>query len=220
MNRVIYKFNDGFDKVVMKPVAQVYQGVLPQFVRTGVTNFFNNLYDILVALNDMLEGKLPDAASDVGRIAVNTTAGIGGLIDVGTKIGLEKHTADFGLTLGHWGVNDGPYLQLPLFGPSSFRDGVGRVVDFEIDPVYWLWYHDVAVRNSLWALHIVNTRANLLNATDLLEKAALDPYEFQRDAYLQHRRSLLYDGNPPPQKDELEEDDQPGQSGGAAPHAP
>ncbi|HUO43735.1 MAG TPA: VacJ family lipoprotein [Burkholderiales bacterium] len=215
MNRAIYKLNEGLDKAVVKPVAQAYQTVLPQVVRTGVTNFFNNLYDVLVALNDLLQGKLPDAASDVGRVAVNTTAGIGGLIDVATKVGLEKHDEDFGQTLGRWHVEAGPYLQLPFFGPSSFRDGLGRFVDFKLDPVYWVWYHDVATRNSLWALNIVNTRANLLDATNLLEKAALDPYEFQRDAYLQRRRSLIYDGNPPPEKEhetprsELEDDDQP-----------
>ena len=201
MNRAIYKLNDGVDKVVIKPVAQVYKTVLPQFVRTGVTNFFNNLYDVLVALNDLLQGKLPEATSDVGRVAVNTTVGVGGLIDVATKIGLQKHDEDFGQTLGRWRINDGPYLQIPLFGPSSFRDGLGRFVDFKLDPIYWLWYHDVATRNSLWALDIVSTRANLLDATELLEKAALDPYEFQRDAYLQRRRSQVYDGNPPPEKD-------------------
>jgi len=222
MNRVIYKINDGLDKVIIKPVAQVYQGILPQVVRTSVTNFFNNLYDILVALNNLLQGKLPEAASDVGRVALNTTAGIGGLIDVATKVGLEKHNEDFGQTLGHWNVESGPYLQLPIFGPSSFRDGLGRFVDFKLDPIYWVWYHDVATRNSLWALNFVSTRANLLDATDLLEKAALDPYEFQRDAYLQRRRNLIYDGNPPPEKDqgtpksELEDDDQPEHSGGAA----
>jgi len=222
MNRAIYKFNDGLDKVIIKPVAQVYQGVLPQVVRTGVTNFFNNLYDILVALNNLLQGKLPEAASDVGRVAMNTTAGVGGLIDVGTKIGLEKHNEDFGLTLGHWRVDAGPYLQLPFFGPSSFRDGLGRFVDFKLDPIYWLWYHDVATRNSLWALNIVSTRANLLDATDLLEKAALDPYEFQRDAYLQRRLYLIYGNNPPPEKDqgtpksELEDDEQPEHPGAAS----
>ncbi len=222
MNRVIYKFNDGLDKIIIKPVAQAYQGVLPQVVRTGVTNFFNNLYDILVALNNLLQGKLPEAASDVGRVAINTTAGVGGLIDVGTKIGLEKHNEDFGQTLGRWRVEAGPYLQLPFFGPSSFRDGLGRFVDFKLDPIYWLWYHDVATRNSLWALNFVSTRANLLDATDLLEKAALDPYEFQRDAYLQRRRSLIFDGNPPPEKDqitpksELEDDEQPEHPGAAS----
>ena len=225
MNRAVYKFNDVLDKTIVRPVAEAYKNVLPQFVRTGVTNFFNNLYDVLVALNNLLQGKLPEAASDVGRVAVNTTVGVGGLIDVATKIGLEKHNEDFGQTLGRWRVNDGPYLQLPLFGPSSFRDGLGRFVDFKLDPVYWTWYHDVATRNSLWVLNIVSTRANLLDATDLLEKAALDPYEFQRDAYLQHRHNLIYDGNPPPEKDhgtpksELE-DEQPEEHSGAVAPAP
>jgi phospholipid-binding lipoprotein MlaA len=198
LNRAVYKFNDGFDRVLLKPAATVYKTVLPQFVRTGVTNFFNNLYDILVALNNLLQGKLPQAVSDVGRVAVNTTVGIGGLFDVGTKIGLEKHNEDFGQTLGVWGIHDGPYLQLPFFGPSSFRDALGLAVDFQGDPVRWLWNHDVPTRNSLWGLNIVSKRANLLDTTDLLEDAALDPYEYQRDAYLQNRRSKVYDGNPPP----------------------
>jgi phospholipid-binding lipoprotein MlaA len=200
-NRAIYQVNDSLDKVVMKPVATVYKTVLPQFVRTGVTNFFNNLYDILTALNNLLQGKIADAASDVGRIALNTTVGIAGLIDVGTEVGLEKHKEDFGQTLGRWGIADGPYLQIPFFGPSSFRDGVGLFVDVKLDPIRWIWRDHIATRNWIWGLHIVNLRANLLDSTKILEEAALDPYEFQRDAYLQRRRNLVYDGNPPPEKD-------------------
>jgi phospholipid-binding lipoprotein MlaA len=205
MNRAIYKVNDGLDKVIMKPVATVYKTVLPQFVRTGVTNFFNNLSDILTALNNLLQGKVADAVSDVGRIAVNTTVGIAGLIDVGTHIGLEKHKEDFGQTLGRWGVADGPYLQVPFFGPSSFRDAVGSYADFKLDPVRWIWRNHIRVRNSLWGLYYVNLRANLLDSTKILDEAALDPYEFQRDAYLQRRRSLVYDGNPPPDKEDIPE---------------
>jgi phospholipid-binding lipoprotein MlaA len=185
----------------MKPVATVYKTVLPQFVRTGVTNFFSNLYDILTALNNLLQGKFADAVSDTGRIAVNSTVGVLGLIDVGTEIGLEKHKEDFGQTMGRWGFADGPYLQMPFFGPSSFRDAVGTFVDFKIDPIKWIWKDHVATRNSLWGLFTVNLRANLLDSTKILEEAALDPYEFQRDAYLQRRRNLVYDGNPPPEKD-------------------
>lgn len=203
-NRAMYSFNDGLDKVVMKPVATVYRTVLPEFARTGVTNFFNNLYDILTALNNLLQAKIGDAVSDVGRIAVNTTIGIGGLIDVATEIGLEKHREDFGQTLGRWGFGDGPYVQLPFFGPSSFRDAIGLFVDVRLDPVRWLWRNDVATRNSLWGLYLVNLRANLLDSTRILDEAALDPYEFQRDAYLQRRRNLVYDGNPPPQKEDEE----------------
>ncbi len=202
VNRAIYHVNDGLDNLLLKPAAIFYKGILPQFARTGVTNFFSNLYDILTALNNLLQGKLSNAASDAGRVVVNTTLGIAGLLDIATEIGLEKHNEDFGQTLGYWGVPDGPYLQLPLFGPSSFRDGVGRFVDVKLDPVYWIWHHDVRTRNSLWGLHLVNTRANLLDSTKILDEAALDPYEFQRDAYLQRRRNLVYDGNPPPTKDD------------------
>jgi len=201
LNRAVYQVNDALDKVIMKPAATVYKTVLPQFVRTGVTNFFSNLYDILTALNNLLQGKFADAVSDTGRIAVNSTVGVLGLIDVGTEIGLEKHKEDFGQTMGRWGFADGPYLQMPFFGPSSFRDAVGTFVDFKADPIKWIWKDHVATRNSLWGLFTVNLRANLLDSTKILEEAALDPYEFQRDAYLQRRRNLVYDGNPPPEKD-------------------
>ncbi len=202
VNRAMYKINDGLDKVVLKPVATVYKTVLPQFVRTGVTNFFNNLYDVLTALNNLLQGKVGDAVSDVGRIAVNTTVGLAGFIDVATEVGLEKHKEDFGQTLGRWGLTSGPYLQLPFFGPSSFRDGVGSVVDFKLDPIQLIWRNHIRTRNSVWGLYVINLRANLLDSTKILDEAALDPYEFQRDAYLQRRRNLVYDGNPPPEKDE------------------
>ena len=202
LNRAIYTVNDGLDKVIMKPVATVYKTILPQFARTGVNNFFNNLYDILTALNNLLQGKLTDAVSDVGRVAVNSTVGLLGLIDVGTELGLEKHREDFGQTLGWWGFESGPYLQLPLLGPSSVRDGIGLWVDVQLDPVGWIWRDQIAVRNWIWGLFFVNLRATLLDSTKILDEAALDPYEFQRDAYLQRRRNLVYDGNPPPEKDD------------------
>ena len=230
INRAVYQFNDGLDKVVMKPVATVYREALPDFVRTGVTNFFSNLYDILTALNSLLQGKIADAASDVGRIAVNSTIGIAGLFDVATEIGLEKHKEDFGQTLGRWGIGDGPYLQIPFLGPSSIRDAVGTFVDVKADPIGWIWRDHIATRNSLWGLYFVNLRAILLDSTKILEEAALDPYEFQRDAYLQRRRNLIYDGNPPPQKEEDEmpelktkprtELDEPDKPAGAASSSP
>jgi len=200
MNRAIYSFNDGVDKVLMKPVAEVYREVLPQFVRTSVSNFFANINDVLIALNNLLQGKLPDAASDVGRVVVNTTAGILGLFDVATEIGLEKHNEDFGQTLGRWGVGDGPYLVLPFFGPSNLRDGLGRLVDYRTDPITYV--DPSRDRNQLWLARLVSTRAELLDTSKILETAALDPYEFLRDAYLQRRRNLVYDGNPPPEKDD------------------
>ena len=230
INRAIYHVNDRLDNLLLKPAAIIYKGVVPELVRTGVTNFFSNLYDILTALNNLLQGKFADALSDVGRIALNSTVGIGGLVDIATEVGLEKHKEDFGQTLGFWGLGDGPYLQLPLFGPSSVRDGIGLFVDVKLDPVYWIWYHDVPTRNSLLGLNLINTRANLLDSTKILEEAALDPYEFQRDAYLQRRRNLVYDGNPPPTKDDdlpdlktkprTEADDADKPSGAAAGEAP
>lgn len=201
MNRAVYQFNSGLDKALIQPAATVYKTVLPQFMRTGVNNFAGNLYDLLTALNNMLQGKFADGLSDSGRVLVNSTLGVAGLFDVGTEIGLEKHREDFGQTLGRWGVADGPYLQIPVLGPSSFRDGVGLFVDVKLDPVGWIWRNDIPTRNSLRGLFIVNLRANLLDSTKIFDEAALDPYEFQREAYLQRRRNLVYDGNPPPEKD-------------------
>ena len=202
VNRVVYGFNDTLDKAVMKPVATVYREVVPQIVRTGVTNFFSNFSDILTALNNLLQGKASEAVSDLARVALNSTIGIAGLIDVGTEVGFEKHTEDFGQTLGTWGVASGPYLQIPFAGPSTIRDAIGQFVDSRGNPVRWIWRHHIPTRNSLWGLYYLNLRANLLDSTKILDEAALDPYEFQRDAYLQRRRSLIYDGNPPPQDDE------------------
>lgn len=203
INRAIYHFNDGVDKALLKPVAEVYREVLPQFVRTGVGNFFSNINDVLIALNNLLQGKVLDAASDVGRVAINTTVGVLGVLDLATEVGLEKHDEDFGQTLGRWGMGDGPYLVLPIFGPSNLRDTFGRVVDYRTDP---LTYVDPSRdRNQLWLARMINRRAELLDTSKILETAALDPYEFLRDAYLQRRRNLVYDGSPPPEKDDDEE---------------
>jgi phospholipid-binding lipoprotein MlaA len=200
VNRGIYRFNDGVDTVLLKPAAEVYRAVLPQFVRTGVSNFFSNLNDVIVALNNLLQGKFLSAASDVGRIAVNTTVGLLGVIDVATHLGLEKNNEDFGQTLGYWGMGAGPYLVLPILGPSSLRDALGLIVDFKTDPVTYV--DPSRDRNILWGVRLVNRRSELLETSRILETAALDPYEFVRDAYLQRRRNLVYDGNPPPEKDE------------------
>lgn len=203
LNRGIYQFNESVDKAVIKPVAQGYKEVLPQPVRTGVANFFSNLDDVLVLLNDLLQFKLERAAGDFSRIVWNTTAGIAGLFDVATEFGLEKHNEDFGQTLGYWGLGDGPYLVLPILGPSSLRDGLGRVVDWQFDPL--TNHHDVADRNVAAVVKIEDTRARLLETDKVLDEAALDPYVFVRDGYLQRRRGLVYDGNPPrPKFDEDE----------------
>jgi phospholipid-binding lipoprotein MlaA len=195
VNRAIYTFNEHVDGLVLKPAAELYRLVLPSFVRTGVGNFFSNLGDVIVALNNLLQGKVSNAASDASRVAVNSTIGVLGFIDVASRIGLPKHDEDFGQTLGWWGMGDGPYLVLPLLGPSNFRDAVGRVGDFYVDPVTYV--DPTRARNQLWGTRVVSTRADLLGASRVLEAAALDPYVFVRDAYLQRRRNLIYDGNPP-----------------------
>lgn len=213
LNRAIYHFNDGVDHLLLQPAAEVYRGVLPPIVRTGVSNFFSNINDVLVALNNLLQGKVQNAASDAGRVIVNSTIGLLGVVDVASKMGLEKHDEDFGQTLGYWGFGDGPYVVLPFFGPSNFRDAAGRVVDFYSDPVTYVNPpHD---RNILWGTRIVSRRAELLGATQVLETAALDPYAFVRDGYLQRRRNLIYDGNPPKPKFFEEDTDEP-----SAPTAP
>lgn len=194
-NRAMYSVHDGIDTVIMKPVATGYDAVLPSPVRTGVTNFFSNIGDIMISVNNLLQGKVADAGSDLGRVAINTTLGIGGLFDVATSEGIPKHDEDFGQTFGRWGVSEGAYVFIPILGPRTARDTVGVAIDLWADPLNQV--DDVAVRNSLWALRAVNTRANLLPADKVIEEAALDKYSYIRDAYLQNRRNLVYDGNPP-----------------------
>lgn len=199
MNRAIYTFNDGVDTVLLKPIAEVYTAILPDFVRTGISNFFANINDIIIALNNLLQGKVGNAFSDVGRIMINTTVGVLGVIDVASELGLEKHDEDFGQTLGYWGVGDGAYLVLPFLGPRTVRDTAGLVGDVYTDPMAYI--DPVRDRNAAWGLRFVSRRAELLSASKVLETAALDPYDFMRDAYLQRRRNQVYDGNPPREKD-------------------
>ncbi len=199
-NRAMYTFNDAVDKAVMKPVATGYKEVLPSPVRTAVGNFFSNLDDFLVVINDLLQFKFEQALSDFGRVFWNSTVGIAGLIDVATPMDMPKHNEDFGQTFGRWGIGSGPYIVLPFLGPSSVRDGVGTVVSYHLDPVYQ--HNNVAERNSAVVLRAVDKRASLLGTETILETAALDPYVFMRDAYLERRRNLVYDGNPPPEDDD------------------
>ncbi|OGA44827.1 MAG: hypothetical protein A3G25_08225 [Betaproteobacteria bacterium RIFCSPLOWO2_12_FULL_63_13] len=196
INRAIFGFNDSFDEFLLKPVAEAYRAALPEPVRTGVTNFFSNIEDVWIGANNLLQGKPEQALQDMLRVVINTIFGIGGLMDVAYDEGLDKHNEDFGQTLGRWGIGSGPYLVLPFFGPSTLRDGVARLgVDNAVDPV---WTIDrVSTRNSLYTVRAVNARAGLLDAARVMEQAALDKYRFVRDAYLQRRRSLIYDGDPP-----------------------
>jgi phospholipid-binding lipoprotein MlaA len=207
LNRSVYKFNDVVDKAVLKPVATGYKGAMPDPVRTAIGNFFSNLDDVLVLLNDLLQIKLDQAASDLSRLVWNTTIGIAGLIDVATPMDLPKHNEDFGQTLGYWGVGNGPYLVLPFLGPSTLRDTIGIAVDAHFDPVPQ--HTPVPERNSAIAVHSVDTRARLLDTEEILDEAALDRYVFLRDAYLQRRRGLVYDGNPPREKFEDNDDPTP-----------
>lgn len=203
VNRAVFEFNDNADRYVVKPVAEGYKFVLPGFVQAGIRNFFSNLADPWNAVNQLLQGKVELALSDGWRFIVNSTFGLGGLLDVASDMRLPKHNEDFGQTLGVWGLDTGPYLVLPLWGPSSVRDGAGLLVDtYGYLPWRlpdWLDFsHRVAWQNSLLALDFVNRRAQLLDTTNLLEEAALDRYAFVREAFFQRRRSLVYDGNPPP----------------------
>lgn len=194
-NRAAYSFNELLDRAILKPLAGGYNYITPAPVNKGVTNFFNNLRDLRSAVNNLLQFKIGRAFSDVGRVAVNSTIGILGLMDVASNMNLPRYDEDFGQTLGVWGLGTGPYIVLPFLGPTTGRDGVGLVVDWYADPVTYI--EDDTVRLSLRGLDIVDTRADLLSASRVVDQAALDPYAFIRDAYLQRRENLVYDGNPP-----------------------
>lgn len=203
LNRTIFGFNETFDQVLLKPVAEGYRAVLPELVRTGVTNFFSNIEDVWIAANNLLQGKPENALQDVMRVVINTVIGLGGLIDVASDAGLEKHNEDFGQTLGRWGIGSGPYIVLPFLGASTLRDGIAVLgVDYAVEPV-WNLDH-IPTRNTLTAGRAVNARADSLDAVRILEEAALDKYRFVRDSYLQRRRSLIYDGDPPREREPKE----------------
>lgn len=198
VNRSIYAFNNTADKYVLEPVAKGYRWAIPGFARTGVKNFFSNLAYPITIVNQYIQGKPVDGTADLGRFLINTTLGLGGLVDVAAHWGLPAHQEDFGQTLGLWGVGEGWYLMLPFLGPSSNRDLVGRLAGIPLNPTY---YADE--REVVWGLSILNaiqTRARLLDASSLLEQQ-LDPYSFIRAAYLQRRWSAIHDGNPPQDND-------------------
>jgi phospholipid-binding lipoprotein MlaA len=199
MNRSISRFNDSLDENVLKPVATGYKDVTPDLVQQGVRNVFNNLSDIWSTVNNGLQLKGRDTAESLMRSVVNSVFGIYGIFDVATPIGLQRHPEDFGQTLGAWGVPDGPYVVLPLFGPSTLRDTAGMPVDTSVDYVRNLDH--IATRNSAMALRVVDKRTSLLGTSNLLTEAAIDKYSFQRDAYLQYRRNQVFDGNPPDEED-------------------
>jgi phospholipid-binding lipoprotein MlaA len=186
-------FNDTLDQAVVKPVAQGYAKVIPQPAQTLVNNFFSNLDDVTVTANDLLQLKFVQAASDGSRVLFNSTFGILGLLNVTDR--LEKHNEDFGQTLGYWGMNSGPYLVLPLLGPSSFRDGVGLYADSYVSVIGNT--QPTTSRYSAYAVEGLNKRVNLLDQEKVLDDATIDRYSSLRDFYLLHRQSLVYDGDPP-----------------------
>ena len=202
-NRQVFEFNDVVDRAVLKPVAQAYKFVLPEPVRDCISNVFSNFREPSNAVNNLLQGKPVDAVSDTCRFVVNSTIGLLGCFDPARQMGLEKHSEDFGQTLGRWGIGSGPYLVVPILGPSSLRDAIGIYgAEPYLDPNFYI--NNIPVRNSILGTRVVNQRAELLQADDLISGAALDKYRFIRDGYLQRRQNQVYDGNPPRAADEAD----------------
>ncbi|MEJ8798088.1 VacJ family lipoprotein [Trinickia caryophylli] len=218
MNRAVFRFNDAVDQSLAVPIAKGYQKITPHPLRTAISNFFSNLGDLSNIANELLQLKITDATQDLMRFTMNTTFGIGGLIDFATLARLPKHHQDFGLTLGRWGVPSGPYLVLPVFGPSTFRDSVGLAVDVRFNP---LNYIEPSARTPLYILQFVSARSDMLGATNILQQAALDKYSFVRDAYLQQRHSRLNSGGGAgsPALPDYGDDDQDSSPAPAAPEA-
>ena len=204
INRGIYRFNNAVDKAVIKPVAKGYNAIMPTTGKVMVSNFFSNLDDVVVTVNDLLQFKLFQGLQDGTRFLVNSTIGVFGLFDVASHGGLIKHNEDFGQTLGKWGLGDGPYIVLPLLGPSTLRDSAGLYTDSYISPTSQIKH--IRTRNQTYIANGISKREELLKQEKILDEAMVDPYEFYRDTYLLYRRSQVYDGSPPrPQYDDLEE---------------
>ncbi|MDX1573183.1 MAG: VacJ family lipoprotein [Methylophaga sp.] len=202
-NRAMYKFNDTLDKAIIKPVAQGYDVVVPDPISWGVSNFFSNLNEITVIINDLLQGKFQQAAHDAGRFGLNSTVGVFGIFDVAGHAGYKKNNEDFGQTLGVWGAEPGAYIVLPLFGPRTVRDSFGLVGDMFTDPVMYVEGDDA--RLALAGVRLIDTRTKYLGTSKVLDEATDDEYEYIRNAYLQRRQYLVYDGNPP-NADDSDED--------------
>ena len=205
MNRSVFSFNDKLDRIVLKPVASAYRNVVPDALQKGVRNFFGNLDDVWSAVNNALAGRRQETGDSIGRVVVNSTVGILGVLDVASDMKIPRHKADFGTTLGRWGVKPGPYVVLPVLGPATLREVAALPVDYKANLTNQ--FTEAATRDTLTALNIVSTRARSVGATDTADGAALDAYSFIRDAYLQRQRYVQYDGNPP----EIEQpvDDEP-----------
>jgi phospholipid-binding lipoprotein MlaA len=199
VNRAIFSFNDALDRNVLKPVAQGYVNVVPSLIRRGVSNVFGNISDAFSAVNNALQGKREPLGNDLGRVLVNSTFGLGGIFDIASEGGIEKYNEDFGQTLGWWGLGPGPYLVIPILGPSNIRDATGLAVHAYVDPVTQI--ESDGVMWGVIGLRAIDTRAALLGTEDLVSGAALDKYTFTRSAYMQRRKNLVYDGKPPKDDD-------------------
>ena len=199
-NRAMFDVNEGLNTVLVRPVAEGYVAVIPEPIRTGVSNFFGNIDDLFVGINGLLQGNGYRAGNAFNRVLLNTIGGVGGIFDLASMAGIEKDRNDFGITFGKWGFPDGPYLFIPAIGPTTVRDGTGYLVRLAIGPVGYI--PDVPVRNSLYGLGYLDIRAQLLPAEKVADTAAVDKYRFVRNAYLRARRYLLFDGKPPPEDEE------------------
>jgi len=199
-NRAMYAVNEPLDKYFARPVAEAYVAIVPGFVRQAVTNYVNNIDDLFSAVNGLLQGKWDKAGHDMGRVMINSAFGFGGLIDIASSGDIPRGMEDFGQTFGYWGIPQGPFLFIPLWGPTTVRDGTGELIRLVWSPTNEI--PNVAARNIVYGFVAVNTRANALDATSLLEQASIDPYTFVRRSYLQRREYLVHDGNPPPLKDD------------------
>jgi phospholipid-binding lipoprotein MlaA len=199
-NRTMYSVHTAVDDAVIKPVAKAYVQVWPEPIRTGVSNFFGNIDDLFTGINDALQGDGTRAGDAFGRVLLNSTFGLAGIFDLASMMGIAKDHNDFGLTFGKWGASDGAYLFVPLFGPTTVRDGTGAIVRIYASPLGYI--DNIGLRNSLWGLGYLDARAQALQAEGVLDTAALDKYRFLRNAYLRARRYQLYNGKPPPEPEE------------------
>ena len=199
-NRAMYEVHQVVDGNLVKPIAEAYVKATPEPIRTGVSNFFGNIDDLFTGINNVLEGRGDQAGDDFGRVLLNSTFGMLGVLDLASMMGINKDKKDFGITFGKWGVPQGPYFFVPLFGPTTVRDGTGTVVRFFLSPIGHI--NEIPLRNSLYAIGYVDTRAQALSAESVLDTAALDRYRFLRNAYLKNRRYQVYEGKPPPEEDE------------------
>lgn len=199
-NRAMYAVHEPIDKHFMRPIAQAWVDYMPSIFRTAVSNYVNNIDDLFSGVNGMLQGKLDKAGNDFGRVMINTGFGLLGLIDIASEAGIPRGEEDFGQTFGYWGIPQGPYLFVPLFGPSTVRDGTGTLMRIVWSPTTEIPW--VPLRNVIYGLGAIDLRAQALGATSLISQASLDPYTFVRRAYLQRREYLVHDGKPPPEKDE------------------